>query len=72
MLTNLEKVTSLSHVDISGDDSLRTFLCCDSSGKTELNSSCFPFLANIGELCSRRMFPSDKDLLKIDLGKRES
>lgn len=65
---DLAYAVSLPQVDISGDDSLRIFLSCDSSAKIELvYVSALPFLAEMGELHSRRMFPSDNDLLKRDL-----
>lgn len=60
---------SLSQVDISGDESERPLVPpCDPSGKGELeNFPCLSFVAEIGDPLSRRMFPSEKDLLKNDL-----
>lgn len=67
--TNLENEMSLSVVDISGDDSQKALLPSpDRSGKPGFgNFSCLAFGADIGVELSRRMFPSEKDLLNIDL-----
>jgi hypothetical protein len=69
--TNLENEMSLSasEVDISGDDSQKALLPSrDRSGKPELeNFSFLAFGADMGVELSRRMFPSEKDLLINDL-----
>lgn len=65
---DLANVISLSEVDISGDDSERILLPkWDPSGTTASEYFCLAFTVDIGESVLRRMFPSDIDLLKIDL-----
>lgn len=60
---------SVSVVDISGEDSQKALLPSpDRSGKPGFeNFSSLAFEAGIGVELSRRMFPSEKDLLKNDL-----
>jgi len=67
--SDLENAISLSQVDISGDDSeITLFSSWNWSGKADLQKfCCLTFIADKGEWFSRRIFPSDKDLLKIDL-----
>lgn len=71
--TNLASDISLSEVEISGVDSDRplAFDWRTLSESDELGSFlCPPLQADTGVLLSQRMFPSDSDLLMIDLSSK--
>lgn len=68
---HLESVKSLSQVAISGDDSESILLpSFDLLDKSELGKPLLMYEVDLGERLSRRMFPSDNDLLYNDLNMR--